>query len=104
MDIKRYVGNKIKEYRKKKNLSQTELGKVIGVNQNTITGYEKGEWEIGYDNLFKLAEFFDVTVDDFFPPTKNVEYKPMQNIKLVTNETKDLDYDDMMLIKNITEK
>lgn len=103
MEIKKYVGSKIKEFRNKKKMNQTELGKVIGVNQNTVAGYEKGDWEVSYDNLFKLAELFDVSIDDFFPPTK-VDYKPIHEIKNVADTTSDLEYDDMVLIKKITEK
>ncbi|MFD2046048.1 helix-turn-helix domain-containing protein [Ornithinibacillus salinisoli] len=104
MDINKYVGSKIKEYRKKKGMNQTELGKKLGVAQNTVAGYEKGEWEVSYDNLFKIAEIFDISIDDLFPATKNDnEYKALQNASKVA-ETKDLDYDDMILIKKITEK
>lgn len=103
--INKYVGKKIKEFRNKKKMSQTEVGKVLGVKQNTITGYEKGDWEVSYDNLFKLADLFDVSIDDFFPPTRTT-YKPLHESTLITDDDSlnELDYEDMLLIKKITEK
>lgn len=102
MDINKYVGSKIRDYRKKKGLNQTDLGKKLGVKQSTVVGYEKGEIEVSYDNLFKLAEIFEKSIDDLFPATKH-DYKPIQNVSKVA-ETSDLDYDDMLLIKKITDK
>lgn len=104
MDINKFVGSKLREFRKKNKMTQTELGKIIGVKQNTVAGYERGEWQISYDNLFKLADVLEISVDDFFPATKTEdEYKPLNNIFKVA-ETNDLDYEHMELIKKITEK
>lgn len=102
MDINKYVGSKIREYRKKKGMNQTELGKKLGVAQNTVVGYEKGEWEVSYDNLFKLADIFEISIDDLFPETKSDE-KHLQKA-LETSGDKDLSTDDMQLIKEIAEK
>ncbi|WP_084822430.1 helix-turn-helix transcriptional regulator [Oceanobacillus sp. E9] len=52
MNINQYVGSQIRKHRKRIKMSQLELGKKLGVNQNTISGYEKGEWEVSYDSLF----------------------------------------------------
>ncbi len=69
MNINKYVGSKIREYRKKKGMTQAELGEKLGVNQNTISGYENGEREVGYDNLFKIVKLFGISIDDLFPTT-----------------------------------
>src|SRR5690625_4299851 len=102
MEIKKFVGSKIREYRKKKKMNQTELGKILGVNQNTVAGYEKGDWEISYDNLFKLADLFEVSIDDFFPETKT-DNNTLERISELVG-TDQLEYGDMLLIKKITEK
>lgn len=101
MNINKFVGQKIKEYRKKKGMNQTELGKKLGVKQNTVAGYEKGEWEVSYDNLFKLAEIFEISIDDLFPQTKSDD---SLHRTLELSEDKDIDTNDMLLIKKITEK
>lgn len=104
MDINKFVGSKIKEYRKKLGINQTELGKKLGVKQNTVAGYEKGEWEVSYDNLFKLADIFEISIDDLFPNTKTNDTGDALEKSLLAANDKDVDTSDMKLIKDITEK
>ena len=54
---------RIKEEREKKNLSQSDLGKTIGVSQQTIGSWEVGRTSPDHELLSKLADFFAVTVD-----------------------------------------
>ncbi|RDW17598.1 hypothetical protein CWR48_13860 [Oceanobacillus arenosus] len=101
MDMNKYVGSKIKEYRKKIKMNQTELGKKLGVNQNTISGYENGEWEVSYENLHKLASLFDIKINDFFPPT--TEKTELQRA-LELDGGKDLTSSDINLLNQILNK
>lgn len=55
--------NRIASLRKERGLSQKELGIIIGAAQNTISNWEKGNREPDYENLKKLAYFFDCSVD-----------------------------------------
>lgn len=55
--------NKICELRKIKKISQAELGKIIGVAQNTLSNWENGNREIDNESLIKLADYFDVSTD-----------------------------------------
>ena len=64
-----YVGGRIREIRKRKGLTQRELGEKIGVKHNTISSYENGTNEPEHDILFKLANALDVPINDFFPET-----------------------------------
>lgn len=102
LNINKYVGNKIREYRKKKGMNQSELGKLLGVAQNTVAGYEKGEFEVSYDNLFKLTEIFNISIDDLFPPTNSENNELHRALKLAGGN--DLDLKDMELINKIIEK
>ena len=104
MDVNKFVGSKSKEFRVKKGLNQTELGKKLGVSQNTISGYEKGTWEVGYDTLFKLAEIFEISIDDLFPATKsNSNDKVLEKLREVA-EVSDLNAEDLQFFKKIVEK
>ncbi|GAM80685.1 helix-turn-helix domain-containing protein [Lactococcus lactis] len=67
--INKYVGSKIKDYRKSFGLSQEELAKKIGVGKTTISNYEVGIRSPKKPQLIKLSEVFDVAIDDFFPQT-----------------------------------
>lgn len=71
MNLKKYVGNKIREERKKKRISQKELGERIGVKHNTISQYENATNSPEQDSLFKIARALDIKVDDLFPPMDN---------------------------------
>lgn len=57
------VGGKIKELRLKKQITQEELGKLIGVSTSMIGMYETDGRRPGYDKLTRLAELFDVSTD-----------------------------------------
>lgn len=63
-----YVGSKIKEYRNKKGLTQKQLGKIIGKEDNTISNYETGTINIEQDTIFAISRALDIRIDDLFPP------------------------------------
>ncbi len=67
--INKYVGSKIKDYRKSFGLSQEELAKKIGVGKTTISNYEVGIRSPKKPQMIKLSEVFDIAIDDFFPQT-----------------------------------
>lgn len=54
---------RLKELRKKKNITQLKLAMDLGMNQNAISRYETGEREADYKTLIALADYFDVTID-----------------------------------------
>ena len=57
---------RLKELRLKKGLTQTELGEKVGVKQNTFTNWEKGKRESSFENLIKLADLLEVSLDWLF--------------------------------------
>lgn len=69
--INRYVGSKIKEYRKYFGLSQEELAKKIGVGKTTISNYEVGLRSPKKPQMIKLSEVFGISIDDFFPTVES---------------------------------
>jgi transcription regulator len=61
------TGYKIKEYRERKNLSQTELAKISGVSRSIIVGLETGTYTTTTtDTLLKIAKALEVKVQDIF--------------------------------------
>lgn len=57
---------RLKELRLKKGLTQTELGEKVGVKQNTFTNWENGKRELSFENLIKLADLLEVSLDWLF--------------------------------------
>ena len=56
-------GERIRELRKEKGLSQIELAKNVGVGKSVISLWELNECEPTLSKLIALADFFDVTLD-----------------------------------------
>lgn len=57
------LGERIKACRQKANLSQEKVAELVGVSRQAVTKWENGQSAPSTDNLFKLAEIFDTTVD-----------------------------------------
>ena len=68
MNINKYIGNKIRELREKRNLTQEELAEYLNTTSQTVSRYEIGDRKTNQDILYKLAEYFKVSINDFFPP------------------------------------
>ncbi|MBR1975059.1 MAG: helix-turn-helix transcriptional regulator [Clostridia bacterium] len=56
-------GEKIKELRKSKNLTQKELAEKIGQAQSTIVYWEQNKQEPTISALKNMCEFFEVSAD-----------------------------------------
>ena len=54
---------RLKELRKKRNISQVKLAIDLNMNQNSISRYETGEREADYETLIALADYFNVSID-----------------------------------------
>lgn len=65
-----------KTLRKEKGLTQTELAKLLKIDQTTVSKWELGKALPDTALLIKLAEFFDVSIDfllsrtEFYYPDK----------------------------------
>lgn len=57
-------GNRLYELRKKKGLSQEELGDKINVSRQTISKYELGDAIPDMEKLVMLSDFFHVSLDE----------------------------------------
>lgn len=64
---------RLKELRKKHNISQLKLAMDLQLNQNAISRYETGVREADYATLIKIADYFDVSIDYLLERTDNPE-------------------------------
>ena len=58
------LGEKIKKYRESKNMTQGEIADILGVKAATISKYEAGTLEPNIESLKRLADLFEVSVDE----------------------------------------
>lgn len=56
-------GERLKELRLEAGLSQKALGEKLGFSQTCLAKWEIGIRESCFDDLIKIADFFNVTTD-----------------------------------------
>ena len=57
---------KLKELRKSYNLTQQEISKELNISRVNYTRYETGVVRPDYETVIKIADFYDVTLDELF--------------------------------------
>lgn len=57
------IGQKIRDLRKQRKMSQTELANILHVSQQTVTAWETGKAEPSSSAVANLADYFNVTTD-----------------------------------------
>ena len=62
----RLVGQKIRQIRKSRHLTQADLAAQIGVTQSDLSRMENGEYKVGLDTLFRILQIFELTMGQFF--------------------------------------
>lgn len=62
---------RLRELRKKHNLSQVRLSMELNMSQNTISRYETKEREPGIAELILIADYFNVSIDYLLGRTDN---------------------------------
>ncbi len=60
------IHNQIKKHREQKNLTQQDLANAVGVSRQTIIAMEKGNYEPSLGLAFKLAKYFNTSVEELF--------------------------------------
>lgn len=58
--------NRIREFRKKKNMSQEQVANEMKLNQHTISQWETGERIPNVKKALKLAEILETTVESLY--------------------------------------
>ena len=66
-------GDRLREMRLQKGLTQEQLAKLIGVAKSTLTGYEKGNREPDLFKIKRLLEVLDIDSDFLLGVSRNAE-------------------------------
>ncbi|MDR0468263.1 MAG: XRE family transcriptional regulator, partial [Campylobacteraceae bacterium] len=90
-------GEKLKELRTKKGLTQEQVAKCIDVSRPNVTQFEKGIYTPSFKTMTKISKLFSVDMSELFNNNKN----PVRTIPIVgftscggiaTNEYQDNEY------------
>ena len=76
------IGNRIRELRKKKGVSQEDLAKLLGVTKSTISKYELGHRAMSIDQLKTVLDFFGVEYGLFLSDLDDPKYEEWTNYVL----------------------
>ena len=66
MEIKSKIGNRIKELREQKEMSQKDLSYSADLDRSYIASVENGKRNISIVNIEKIAIALEVSLKDFF--------------------------------------
>ena len=83
------TGQRIRDLRKEKRLSQTELADVVHVSQQTITAWENDKAEPSSSAIAALADYFGVTIDYLLgrTPTPQFTAKEENDLQVILKNT-----------------
>lgn len=73
---------RIRGLREDKDLTQTDMAKILNTSQRTISNWESGRNQPPYETLILYAKYFNVSIDYIIGLTDEPEpRKPSKNIK-----------------------
>ncbi|MGE0641772.1 MAG: helix-turn-helix transcriptional regulator [Thermoanaerobaculia bacterium] len=78
------VGRKIRQLRKERHQTQTELAQRLGIQQSDLSRMEKGEYRVSLDTLFKILAEFRIGVGEFFEEVSRETLTP-RDLRLLSD-------------------
>lgn len=94
------VGQKIRQIRKSRRLTQADLAGRIGVTQSDLSRMENGEYKVGLDTLFRILQVFELSMSRFFEestpesePEETAAADPATDTQLLLADFEELDED-----------
>lgn len=60
--------NRLRELRAEQQISQVEMGKILGVSRQTVISIENGKYDPSLPLAFKIAKHFKLTIEEIFTP------------------------------------
>lgn len=66
-EINKRIGERIRYFRKKKDMSQSEVAAALAVSPSVISTLESGKSMVGIYSLLDIISILDVGIEDIFP-------------------------------------
>jgi transcriptional regulator with XRE-family HTH domain len=93
------IGLRIKELREKKNLSQEELGDLVGVTKQMISNYEAGINAPRASKIKRIAEIFKITEEEFYTSKTGLNLTSDTELEALRRENESLKRENELLRK-----
>lgn len=94
-------GDKLKELRKKRKISQEDIALKFDVTISTVSAWENNKAQPNYDKLKELAEYFDTSTDYLLGVERN-EFETIDKVNNALKEAGMLNGDENMTINDLT--
>lgn len=91
-NLRSLFGQRIRELRKAKKLSQQELGRKARLHYTYIGGVERGEINISFDNIVRIADALGIELEELFTfpetrqPTTEIERLRAEMMELLEDK------------------
>lgn len=72
MKTKNIIGTNIKMYREALGFNQETLAKYLDISREQISNYERGEREVSFGNLDKLANLFGIELEELLEEDEGI--------------------------------
>lgn len=84
------IGERIKNYRKKQDLTQAKLGDLSGIEPSNISHIERGATKASFPTLLSIANALGVTLDDLvydnLKKSRNISVKVLNELLADCND------------------
>lgn len=70
------ISSNLRYLRKKKGHTQQQFADIMGIKRSLVGAYEEDRAEPKYELLKKIAEYFELTIDEFINEIVNDKWKP----------------------------
>ena len=99
------IGTKIMQLRKKKNLSQTDFAKAIGVSRTMVGNYERSVHAPSIEMMANIAKVLNVSIDYLIGEGKLAQYdkEVIKRIEDIQELDKDTQSKLFFLIDNVVQ-
>lgn len=67
----RAIKNRLRELRESRSYTQLKVAIDLNLNQNSVSRYESGAREAGYELLIQFADYYNVSIDYILYRTDN---------------------------------
>ncbi|MBR3475287.1 MAG: helix-turn-helix transcriptional regulator [Oscillospiraceae bacterium] len=68
--------NRLRELRKQNRYTQLKVALDLNLSQNSVSRYETGAHEAGYELLIRFADYYGVSIDYLLGRTDDPRYYP----------------------------